>query len=62
MYGSVEKNKDGSIKRIKIQMDNSDIFTIEQDIEGFLEITKQFSVKSETLNINPRYTNQITVN
>ena len=62
MYAEIKKKENGSIRKIKIQMDNGDIFTICEDIEKFIEITKEYSDKGERLNINPRMGNQITIN
>jgi len=43
-------------------MDNSDVFFITEDIEKFIEITKEYSNDSGRINVSPRYSNQITVN
>lgn len=62
MFAVIKNKEDGSVRKIKIQMDNGDIFTICEDVEKFIEITKEYSDNGERLNINPRMGNQITIN
>ncbi len=53
---------DIEVKRgLRVIMENGDKFLIKEDIEGFMEITKEFSEISEKININPRMSNQITI-
>jgi len=61
MYGIIKEKDDGSIKKITIQMDNGDVFHIEEDIENHIVISKDYSSDCERLNTHPRYANQITV-
>lgn len=48
-------------RSLEIEMKNGDIFFIREDVEGFMEITKEYSEKGERLSINPRQSNQITI-
>jgi len=61
MHAVLEKNKDGSIRIIKIQLSNGDVFKISEDIENHIEITKAYSDLNESINIHPRYSNQVCV-
>lgn len=50
-------------RHLEIEMSNGDIFRLREDNEGFLEITKEFSMEGNgRLIINPRLSNQITIN
>ena len=47
---------------LRVIMTNGTQYLIEEDIEGFLQITKEYSqCKTERLNINPRQSNQICI-
>lgn len=55
---------DIEVKRgLRIVMANGIQYLIEEDVEGFMQITKEYSDGDNLqLNVNPRQSNQITVN
>ena len=44
--------------KIRIQLNNGDAFDIEEDVQGFLEINKI----EGSINVKPRYSNEVTIN
>lgn len=44
--------------KIRVQLNNGDAFDIEEDTQGYLEINKI----DGSINVKPRYGNEITIN
>ncbi len=48
-------------RSLEIKMENGDIYFIREDMEGMMEITKEYSENNSRININPRQSNQICI-
>lgn len=61
MFADIKEKPDGSVRKIKIQMDNGAVFFLDEDVEKNIKITKEYGSDNGALMIMPSMSNQIRI-